>query len=340
MAFDISSELAAFRHLMGIVPRERYSVRRVCDDAFVIAPTGFGAAKVAGKQIGATFLAVVHGNEWAGLGALNSVLEHIVSGNIQIRFPVAFALGNPTAALQNKRFMERDLNRCFDREAAKLAEEKRADELESILSETAWLLDLHQTREISPHAFFIFPHTTRGFAFARAIAPHHPVVTHWGDPFSAEGRCSDEFVNAKGGVGLTLELGRNSFDPYHMAVGVDAVLWTLRVVGELSGTEPVVPLKRALRSTGDIFTWAAVMPWPAEGTAVLDPGWTNFRAVQKGQRLGMLNDKNGATEIIAPESGYILFPKYPDPVKDAGLPRPTEIGRIMKKIAPSELPDA
>jgi len=334
MAYQIERELNAFRQLISQIPRERYAVRQAFDDAFIIAPTGYGAAKVAGKELGATFLAIVHGNEWAGLAALNSVLEHIISGTVRIRFPVAFALGNPQAALENRRFLERDLNRSFDRADATLHEEKRADQLETILSETAWLLDIHQTREVSTQAFFIFPYSSASLTFARAIAPQHPVVTHWGKPFSTEGRCSDEFVNTKGGTGITLELGRNSFDPYHIAVGVDAIIWALKMIGQLSGLEPVVGLQREARSSGDLYTWAAVVPWPEKGEAVLDPGWFNFKEVRQGQRLGIAGDQ----EILAPASGMILFPKYLDPVKDAGGPRPTELCRIMKKIASTDLP--
>ena len=336
MAFEISRELDSFKRLMNLVPRERYSVLEAFENAFIIAPTGFGASKIGGKQIGATILAIVHGNEWAGLASVNSVLEHIISGTIQIRYPVAFALGNPQAAIQNKRFLERDLNRSFDRSQTDLLEEKRADQLESILAETAWLLDIHQTRELSAQAFFIFPFTESAFKFARSVGPAHPIVTHWGKPFSAEGRCTDEYVNRKGGTGITIELGRNSFDPYHISVGVDAILWTLRTAGELAGFDPLIQLNRESRSMGDIYTWAAVVPWPEEGEAVLEPGWFNFKEVNAGQLLGRV----GKLEIKAPESGHILFPKYLDPKQDVGTPRPTELCRIMKKIQAADLPKA
>lgn len=334
MTLEINKEIAYFRYLTQLMPRARYSVRQICDDALLVAPNGFGSARLAGKQIGLTFLGLIHGNEHAGVAVLNNLLEHVVNGTVQLRFPVAFALGNTNAGRLNQRFVERDLNRSFGRETALLAEEKRADELEILLKETAILIDFHQTREPTPQPFFIFPYSKNSYKLARSIAPQYPVVTHWGKPFSAEGQCTDEFVNANGGTGITLELGQNSLNPYHVAAGVDAAMWSLRVASEWFGIEPAADSKRSERGVGNLYTWAAVLSWPPQGDILLEPGLTNFTQVKHGQVLG----RGPSGPVISPVDGAILFPKYLDPIKDKGLPRPTELCRIMKTINDADLP--
>jgi hypothetical protein len=269
---------------------------------------------------------------------LNGLLALLNRGAVNLRLPVAFLLGNPWAAKENKRFLERDLNRSFNRKDPAAAEELRARDLGAVLKDTAYIVDYHQTSRVSERPFFIFPYGRRSLAFARAVGPRQTIVTHWGRPFSSEGMCSDEFVNSQGGTGISLELGQNGFDPYQIAVGIECGLWALRTVtdeleGRAKDAHPVETRRAATEA--EIYTWADIMPWPAAGTVALDEGWYNFRDVARGQRLGTLDGK----PLLATVDGKMLFPKYLTAEQQRQLEsRPTELCRIMKRINEVELP--
>jgi succinylglutamate desuccinylase len=257
--------------------------------------------------------------------------------------PLAFILGNPWAAQKEQRFIDKDLNRSFgatgltDAEGRAIFELKRAKDLEPTLAQSTYILDFHQTTRASDRPFFIFPYSAASFQWARRIAPRITVVTHWGKPFSSEGRCSDEYVNGCGGIGITMELGQNGLDTYQIAAGVEAALWSIRAVqANLQGATGKL---RAVDDAeqGEIFTWGQIVPWPAVGLVDLRPDWHNFKMVQAGESLGTVDGK----PLVAETSGRILFPKYLSHAEQRVLvSRPTELCRIMKNINVSDLPTA
>lgn len=212
-------------------------------------------------------------------------------------------------------------------DSTETAEAKRADILEQILAKTAYLVDFHQTREISENPFFIFPHTKNGFAFAQAIAPQIPVITHWGKPFSADGRCSDEYVNSQGGVGITIEVGQNGYAPFSIGAGVWAAMQAVRTVTAYLIGAPLVHDKEV---TPQIYTWLEILGY-GEGDVSLVPGWRNFSHVSAGQKIGVRDGK----DIIAPAEAWLLFPQYPKPTDKR---RPAELCRLMRRITVDELP--
>lgn len=337
MSLDISQEIDRFERLVTAAGRSRsLRVERLCDYGFLLRNTASQAPLPGGKDIGLTLMGITHGNEFAGAAILNEILMHVASGNIELEVPVAFLLGNPWAARENKRFLERDLNRSFNRQNPSAREELRARELTPVLKRTAYLVDYHQTSRESDRAFFIFPYVPRSFAFARAMAPRLTVVTHWGKPFSTEGMCTDEYVNSQGGTGVSLEVGQNGLDPYQIAVGVDAGLWSIRTASDLllGRAVPDAP-PRSNEMPPELYTWAEIMAWPDQGVVDLAPHWTNFKDVAKGEVLGTVDGR----PLVANHAGKMLFPKYLTREQQAALAsRPTELCRIMRRIAPSDLP--
>lgn len=334
MTFPIHREIERFERFISQPPRQ-LTIERLDEFGVLVKPQAsnrFNANFPDGKDIGLVLMGLTHGNEWAGGAIINEILGHIAAGNVVLDIPVAFVLGNPWAARANKRFIERDLNRSFAKAEPKACEELRAKVLTPILKRTAYLVDYHQTSRESDRAFFIFPYAKPSFAFARAMAPRLTIVTHWGKPFSAEGMCTDEFVNSQGGVGVSLEVGQNGLDPYQIAVGVDAGLWAIRAASDLlRGTQPA----ERERSEPEIYTWAEIMPWPKTGVVELNAGWSNFRDVALGERLGTV----GGGPLTATSAGKMLFPKYLSPEQQAALEsRPTELCRLMKRITTRDLP--
>lgn len=320
---------------------EKYRVVKPGDNMYVVSPKSQQPTLPKSKNIALTIGAITHGNESAGIGTVNDFLAYLSSGVINLELPLAFILGNTEAALQEKRFIERDLNRSFSSPRAdeqKTKEEKRALAIQAILSQTAWFIDLHQTTLPSEEAFFIFPYAKASYSFARNVAPHQPIITHWGDGFSEAGMCSDEYVNSQGGVGITLELGQNGLRSYHIGIGcsllVSALAYVQKTVKQ-SNHSPALSHFEELSSPewGALYTFADIIPYPKTGLVQLVPGLYNFSAVKKGTKLADLGD----SVLTAPEDRRLLFPTYLDPHTPSEK-RPTELLRLLKQIEEPELP--
>lgn len=269
-----------------------------------------------------TLMAITHGNEFAGIGVLTRLAKLLLGDQLWFPYPVNLILGNPEAARAGKRYLEHDLNRAFlAPENASTLEHDRAREISSLLESSRFFLDFHQTIEASASPFFIFPYEPKCYEFARQINVELPIVTHWGKGFSKDGSCTDEFVNRKGGCGISVELGQKGFDLAQESVGFYLALETLRVVSlRLQNKELEIP-----QEMSPIYTFAEVLPYP-DASAQLDEGWYNFKEVTKGQKLGRASEG----DIIAPISGPILFPKYRR--SDSGHAIPKEICRILKRV--------
>lgn len=331
----ILSKIEQFRKLFASAGGLPVTVSQPVADGYLLTPKGF-SPRAGDKPVALTIMAITHGNEVAGIEALLQVGRFLLAAPELIKVPVALVLGNTKAAAINRRFVDCDLNRSFAQDKNELWEQQRARELESLLIDTRYLLDIHQTIEPAESPFFIFSSQNHreGIPFARAVDPTLPIVSHWGKPFSADGRCTDEYVIMNGGSGITLELGQNSFDPYHVAVGFRACLTALRAVtarvaggewpqaGGLGEQPQHYPL--------ELFTWGQVIDFPEGGR--LDEGWVNFKPVAAGERLG----EGAAGPIIAEVAGMVLFPKY---LRSKTTKAPAEICRVLKAIDYGDIPD-
>lgn len=317
---EIRQEILRFNQLVQALESVGASVKKIFENGYIITPSG--APYHEEKSVWLTLMAVTHGNEVAGISVLCEIASHLLRGGAMPSYPFALCLGNPEASLVNKRFVERDLNRSFGRKGQDTLEDKRARELESLLSQTAYLLDIHQTIEPSEKPFFIFPYSPKSFEWARQLDQTIPIVTHWGPGFSKDGMCSDEFTNSRGGLGITIELGQNGFDIFRVSVGFKVAIQAMGVCKSLLEKQNLYQSDRSM----DLYTWGQIIPWP-DGEACLDEGWYNFKEVKSGARIGSAN----GSDILAECSGPVLFPKY------SSNPRPAEICRILKRIKPSDL---
>jgi succinylglutamate desuccinylase len=302
---------------------------KLCQNLEKVAPLAYiwhpaKPAPLLPKPVAVTLQAATHGNEVGGIDVLNAFLQLLHTGVIKPPFSMGFAIGNPLAVKANRRFVEKDLNRSFGRTSSAGDEEKRARALEPLLEKTALFVDFHQTIEPSQRPFFIFPYTKASFDFAAALHDQIPIVTHWGLSFSKDGMCSDEYVNHRGGTGLTLELGQKGFDAYHSGVGLQVALAAVQyAVGLFAGSSEKRPL-----IDPELYTWKAVIPY--EEGMTLREGLVNFQAVTVGDPMGSFQGQT----LRAPVDGWILFPKYP---RDPLAAPPKELYRIIKRIPVDDL---
>ncbi len=176
-----------------------------------------------GPRVG--LVALVHGNEPAGARALARLLELGVG---PARGALVLILAHPEAAARGVRFLERDLNRIWDRldEPADGPELRRARLLRPLLSELDVLLDLHTSRVATPP--FLIAATDRSLALARALATPPIVVRDHGH--AAGRRLVDwgPFADpARRATALLLEAGRHD-DPASVDAALSCILALLR----------------------------------------------------------------------------------------------------------------
>jgi succinylglutamate desuccinylase len=324
---ELQKHLQWFSQWPTAFANSSYEVRNIGEHAFSISPK-FPSNLMDGsdREFDLVVLALVHGVEVGGISVVNQVLEMLKSETVKLNASVAFVLGNVPAAEAGKRYLERDLNRSFASISRSKSEERRAEFIESILKRGRYLLDMHQTREFSPTPFFIFPFTPEGFRFSTYIAPEIPLVTRWDGEFSKEGMCSDEFMNANGGVGITIELGQNGFGGAGIGIGVTALLNAMRFV---SGSN--LP-KRGVSHQPIVYTWEQVLPYPPEGEVQLRADLCNFVQLKIGDMIATCNGKT----ITSPCNGKTLFPQH---YRDRSLPRPSELVRLLRQLSDGEMRD-
>ena len=267
----------------------------------------------------------VHGNEPAGVRALENVLRELRGGSAPASRGTFVALaGNPGALEASVRFRDRDLNRQWtDPRTQELRgdgsvrpelgpegrEQKRLlDILEETLEEDrrgpAYLVDLHTTSSESP-PFGIVGRREPCRRFSRAFPiPHVRGLERHLPGMLADWACRRGFAS------FTAEAGQHGAST---SVGrLEAVIWTALAAADLIEADeaPVVEARRLLsRSSGgvprrlDVRYRHAISP--GNGFR-MRPGWKNFDRVTEGDVLA--DDHRG--EVPAPQSGLLFLPLY------------------------------
>lgn len=193
---------------------------------------------------GSTFHLVVsvmiHGNEVGPLEGLLDIMDALDSGKLNYHGKLTCFIGNPKAARQNRRFLDIDLNRVFDKEYVKNQSEKitqngikdleleakdnnessrfplpyemqRVTQLFKVLDQADLYIDFHQTIVDSSQSFYICPFSKESWHWARILGGAKVWVTRH-PQFGGGGlKCADEYVRQQGKASLALELGAAGF---------------------------------------------------------------------------------------------------------------------------------
>ncbi|MEK7158021.1 MAG: succinylglutamate desuccinylase/aspartoacylase family protein [Patescibacteria group bacterium] len=246
-----------------------------------------------GKKTGSTsiILAGVHGDERCGVEALTALLPTltIAAGR------VLFGYGNPFAIQANRRFMEADLNRMFQSNAALIeaqiasSEYRRAQFLKPVLQQADALLDLHASFTPQSTPFVICEANAAGIA---EFLPPERIVSGF-DRVEPGG--TDNYMNQLGKIGICVECGFLG-DPESTRVAKESVLAFLDARGHFGGEriprqtrKSYVHMTELYRTTTDHFT--------------LSRPFEDFEKLRKGEHIG----RDGAKAIRAKSAGVILF---------------------------------
>jgi hypothetical protein len=265
------------------------------------------------------FVAGLHGNEPAGVEALERLFRDLDSEAPPCRGEILGVAGNLAALASGRRYLETDLNRSWTRHRIAAIRTQQDDreqweqfELLELLEQTlrgreaeAIILDLHTTSADSA-PFFTLGDTMRNRNFARKL--ELPLVL--GIEEQIHGALL-EYLNARGPITIGVEGGRHD-DPaavdYH-----EHVLWIALVeAGCLESAdvpryaERVAALASARGNLPPVFEVRARRAVTRGDGFVMRPGFPNFEPITAGQPLA--DDNDG--EVLAPEDGRIFLPLY------------------------------
>ena len=256
------------------------------------------------------FSGMIHGNEVGALPAIVNAIKLLTSNKINYGGKVTFLLGNKMASLQNKRFIERDLNRSFNNSGlnGNSIEEKRALEIKKLLHTCDVLIDFHQTTMPCVEPFYIFAMHEKSYLWARALGNARIFITRKAKkPFSPDGMCCDEYMRSLYKPAVTLELGMQGFHK-------QAELICLRVITKaLQMTDKINFHKNSLHSLAHKNNELKYLEIKHSEKfnhpkKYLLNNFINLQHIKKNEILG----KNHDGKIIYSKiDGYILFPQYP-----------------------------
>lgn len=161
--------------------------------------------KQVGKKRGKTLtiLAGVHGNEKAGVMAINKIINNIQHSVINIREgTVYFIYANPKAIEKNLRYIDKNLNRCFIKNLkGNNYEILRAKEIMKILDKSDAVLDLHASNNPKATPFIICEKN----AYNLAKNFNFKILSSGWDTVEPGG--TDGYMYKQGKIGICLECG-------------------------------------------------------------------------------------------------------------------------------------
>ncbi len=281
------------------------------------------------------FSSMIHGNEVGSLPAIIKCIELLESQKIKFGGKVTFLLGNVAAAQQRKRFLEDDLNRCFEQNnngtQSLSLEKNRAQEIQFCLNEANVFIDFHQTIMPCLKPFYIFEMDKLCYFWARATGVANIFVTRKkGWRFSAAGMCSDEYVRQRGNIGFTVELGEQGFSYQSEQYALQIMKRALRLIDQVYQFRLSI---EKLSKKNDDFKFLMIThrePFLVPEQKLIN-GLINLQYIKKGMLLGV---KNSNSPLVSSFEGYILFPKYPERNADeqALPPLPGEIFVIAEEL--------
>ncbi|MEQ8822409.1 MAG: succinylglutamate desuccinylase/aspartoacylase family protein [Sumerlaeia bacterium] len=273
----------------------------------------------------------MHGNEPAGIVAIQRVLEQLPARAESFRGRVTGLIGNCRATAQGVRYVSSDLNRLFLPESIRIIRNKPVLPPESAGAETCeiheftdavgtvlaerppgrlYVLDLH-TSSAPSVPFLIARQTANNRRLAEALG--FPAVTGFeGHLKGVFGMTFDSAfeLSARNCACLVVESGQHDSSEA-LTYAIAAIWLTLAAAGCVPAEDAAVERSRLLvsRLPGDLprrlrlTDRYAIKP---EAGFAMRPGFRNFDPVREGQILA--DNRYGA--ITSPRDGLILMPLY------------------------------
>jgi len=262
----------------------------------------------------------LHGNEPAGIAAIGRVFAALAEAGVPLEGGFVGLAGNLGALAAGRRYLDRDLNRLWDRDSLaavragerSLAEHAELAEIDAALTAAiaeapgrVFLLDLHTTSGTGP-AFAVLDDSLPNRRFALAL----PVPLVLGLEEELVGTLVFHLTSL-GVTSVAFEGGQHE-DPVSVERCEAAIWLALEAAGilprELAGRAEAA--RRRLRENrGDsphlveVLYRHRIAPLDAFR---MEPGFASFDEVDESQALGV--DRRGV--VVSPIAGRILMPLY------------------------------
>jgi succinylglutamate desuccinylase len=255
----------------------------------------------------------IHGNETAPIEICDEIIQEVISGKLELKYPTLFILGNPPGMNAAKRFVDYNLNRLFDGNHKNIDpcyETQRAREIEEVVHD---FYQRHNTDE------------KRHYDLHTAIKPskHEKFAIY---PFSPNKERSIEQMNIMGLLGANVILystSKSTTFSYHTSANYNAHSFTVEL-GKVHpfGQNPIENfkktrenLKKFLNGTleighklsNDIIAYQvhhSVIKETEEFDFYFPDNTENFTLFKKGEKIY----KDRDTEYIADCDVRVIFP--------------------------------
>lgn len=239
-----------------------------------------------GKKL--AIFAGVHGNEKAGVFAMEKLIKNLEIENGEVYFVYA----NPKAIEKDVRYTEKNLNRCFLKDSGGGSyEEKRAKELMPILDECDALLDLHASNNKEATPFIICGEDCKEIA---SIFDFGIVSFGWD---GIEAGATDGYMYNQGKPGLCLECGSVYQSEENADLAYNSSLQFLNYFGAISKqveyskkSQKIVKVYKAAKKKSENFSFVK--------------DFADFEELPAGEVFA----QDEETEYIAGEGECIIFP--------------------------------
>ncbi len=269
------------------------------------------------------FLGGIHGNEPAGVYALERVFKRLDELKPAFIGKVIGLCGNCAALAKGKRYIDKDLNRLWSKNEIErvktLAEEDRNQEERELLALLLLMEPAFERDDYGPH-ILVDLHTTSApngifsivsndpFNQQLATSLYAPVIFNLLNALSST---TNIYIQERGIKGIAFESGQHD-DPRSVDLHEAAIWLLLEKMGCINNDAiPELPhfhkrLNRASQSLPAYVTTTYRHEIKPEDEFRMTPGYSNFYKVEKGEVIGY--DKRGA--VKSPQKGMILMPLY------------------------------
>ncbi|MEM1318742.1 MAG: succinylglutamate desuccinylase/aspartoacylase family protein [Bacteroidota bacterium] len=285
-----------------------------------------------GPQKGPLLIGIgaIHGNEPAGVRALDLIfkmleVEPITNPEFEFCGRLLGLRGNIRAMAQNKRFINKDLNRQWTRENIAKIRAAKPEELDSEDQELIELLEVIEAEiaDYQPEKLVILDfHTTTAYggifsiptddpeSVRIAVELHAPVIK--GMLRTINGTSLHYFNNdnfAPDTVAVCFESGQHQ-EELSINRAIAALTNCMRTIGcvqaehvENRHDSILIEYSKGLPQIAELIAIHSIRPGD---NFRMVPNYANFQKVRKGERLAV--DKNG--DILAIDDGLVLMPLY------------------------------
>ncbi len=259
----------------------------------------------------------IHGNEDAGVKALEIICNHINKNDIRLNGNFYAIKGNLKALAKDERFIDLDLNRLWTDELvsaiveSKLAKFSESDELVDLRKILIHLFKYHE----GPF-YFLDIHTTSAFSVPfitisdslnnRRFASKFKIATVLGIEEFLEGPLLT-YLNEFGHVSLGFEAGQHD-EESSVVNSVDFIWKSLHLSKSITTKEYKAFKHRELIKYPISKFFHIVYKYTIQDKEnfVMKRGYSNFKRIKKGVHLAL---SNGAS-VKSPRNGLIFMPLY------------------------------